>query len=100
MELDDFYTHGHWEVRVSKNYAFICCPLMNGILTFGEKRLVYEELKTLEDRLRIEGKSEVTGYTSIHKPHIMRMFTKLGYNPFYLSLKKNILWFKKELQHV
>jgi hypothetical protein len=97
VDLVAFYNHGHWEVRTSKNCAFICCPLMDRLVSFQQKREIYQEIKGLEIDLAADGKSEIVAYTGIGNPHIMLMFTKLDYVPFYLSLKKKILWFKKEL---
>ena len=100
MESHQCSNHGYWEVRESKNYAFLCCPIMEGMLTFKEMRLIYQQYKILERVLKVKGVGEIVGYTSIYNPHIMKMFIKLGFSPFYLSLKKNILWFKKETQNV
>ena len=100
MKLKEFYNMGYWEVRCSKNYAFLCCPIMEGLLTFKEKRLIYQQLKILERTLKTQGKSEVVCYTGLKNEHIMRMLAKMKYSPFYISLKKNILWFKKELKNV
>ena len=100
MDYQDYYNHGSWEVRCSKNYAFICCPVMNGLVSFSEQRKIYHDLKVLELDLQAQGKAEIAAYTSIYHPHIMLMFKKLDYTPFHLSLERKILWFKKELQNV
>ena len=48
----------------------------------------------------LEVTEDELGVLKAKHPHIMKMFIKLGFSPFYLSLKKNILWFKKETQNV
>ena len=100
MESVDFYNHGCIEVRLSKSYAFICCPLMEKVLAFAEIRKIYQDLKVLELDLQMNGLKEVVGYTRLINTHVMKMFVKLGYKPFHLSLKREILWFKKELSNV
>ena len=90
-----FFRHGHWEVRTQKGYAFLCCPSMERILTFGQKRQVYKELFSLEKMLE-DGYSCWIGYTDITNVHIIRMYSKIGCKPFHYSLEYNILWFKKE----
>jgi len=92
----EYSKHGYWEVRCSKNYAFVCCPIMEQQLSFRTKREIYSELKILELELQMDGREEIVGYTKISNPHIMIMFAKLGYVPFHLSVKKQVLWFKKE----
>jgi len=72
---------------------------MDGYLTFHNKRVIYKEFKELEKTLKMKYR-EITVYTHLDRPHIMRMITKLGYKPFHLSLEKNVLWFKKETRYV
>ena len=91
MESVAFSKHGTWEVRRSKNYAFICCPLMNQFLTFSQKKQVYTDLKDLEFKLATDDVVQIIGYTRLDKPNIMKMFTKVGYKPFHISLKKEVI---------
>lgn len=72
---------------------------MDSMLNFRTMRIIYKEFKELETNLKPKYK-EIVMYTHINYPHIMIIITKLGYTPFYLSLQKNVLWFKKEMKNV
>lgn len=97
--LVDFSKYGHLEIRRSKNYAFVCCPLMDYSLDLKTMRSIYRDFKKLEIELSDKCK-EIIMYTHLNYPHIMRIIAKLGYTPFHLSLQKNVLWFKKETKNV
>jgi hypothetical protein len=99
-ELADYYRKGLLEVRRSDNYAFICCPAMDEYISVGQQRQVYKDLKCIEFELCMDNVCQAVVYTKINNPHMMVMFAKMGYKPFHLSIKRNVLWFKKELQNV
>jgi hypothetical protein len=91
-----YFKQGDWEVRTERDYAFICCPCMNGELSFGRMRRIYKGLLKIEKMLK-KKHSYWVGYTHAKNDHIMRMYTKVGCKPFHYSLKHNVLWFKKEI---
>lgn len=99
-ELVDYYKKGDLEVRRSNGYAFVCSPIMEGIISFGKKKRIYKDLKCLEFELCMDGVCKIVMYTKISNPHMMVMIAKLGYKPFHLSTKRKVIWFKKELQNV
>jgi hypothetical protein len=68
-------------------------------MPFSSKKMVLTGLREIEERLLQECK-RIVAYTSIYSPHVMRMFKKVGYEPFFMSLKDNVIWFRKELFNV
>ena len=92
----------HWGYAVfapDKNWAHIFCPTtheyrVNG---FGDMRAIYRELKSLESDLKeLDFKGWVL-WTDLTNVHMMKILTKLGSFPYGIDLKKETIWFKKEL---
>jgi hypothetical protein len=101
MEVKKLDSLKYWNIKRHKdfkNFVIITCPAMNKPeLSFGVKRKIYVEIKRIGEHIGPDVTHWV-GYCKLTDPHIMRMWTKIGAQPFYISLKSNNLWFKKELR--
>lgn len=63
----------------------------SGKLNFSQKRLFYKNLKIIERTL----KKPWVAYTKITNPVMMRIFKKLGCEPYHMDLAYDSIWFIK-----
>ena len=85
----------HWKINSSnKDWLFLFAPILDGELSFKEKREVVSEFKLIEDDIKPPSKGWIM-YTKLANPHIMIMCLKLGGIPY--DIKRGVIWFKKEL---
>jgi len=92
----------HWGYTVfvsDKNWANIFCPTtheyrVNG---FGDMRAIYRELKSLELDLKKLGFKGWVLWTQLANMHMMKILTKLKSLPYFIDVKRETIWFKKEL---
>ena len=89
----------HWKFEDLRNgYVNIYSDTINaGIDDFKTKREVYKELKEIESGLKDVGFTGWVAWTYIINPHIMKMYVKVGAQPYRINLKQETIWFKKEL---
>ena len=89
----------HWKFEDLKNgWVNIYCPTLHeGISDFKTKREVYVELKQIESDLKDAGFTGWAAWTYVKNPHIMKMYAKVGAQPYRLNIKQETIWFKKEL---
>jgi hypothetical protein len=68
--------------------------------TFKERKALRKELSEIEKTV---GNGWVS-WTLSSRPHIIRLFTKVGAHPFIVTLNTDkeghIIWFKKEIKNV
>lgn len=68
------------------------------ISDFKTKREIVVEIKKIEAAIRQSSAVKGwLGYTALKNDHIMRMYTKLGAEPYRVDLKDDNLWFRREL---
>lgn len=95
--MDSLDNLEYWKAVDRGDYAFIYCPtLTKGVKRFGEKIKVYKEFQKMEELLKKKFFWWV-GYTKLENSHIMRMFVKVGAQPFYINLRQNAIWFMKDI---
>ena len=89
----------HWKFQDLQNgYANIFCQaITDGIDDFKTKREVYVELKEIESGLKDAGFAGWVAWTKIDNPHIMKLYVKVGAQPYRLNLKQETIWFKRML---
>ena len=92
----------HWKFENLRNeYVNIFSETINaGIDDFKTKRAVYKELKGIEVALKEAGFTGWVAWTYLNNIHIMKMYVKVGAQPYRINLKQETIWFKKELQDV
>jgi hypothetical protein len=97
----------HWKILNNYDgYYHIISPTMamndeKMFELFGEKKALYKGLKDIENQLKSLNALGWFSDTSTLKPHIMRLFTKIGAIPYRIVTDKNPskdrIWFKKSL---
>ena len=92
----------HWGYQVNcinTNYATINCPTIheNKVYGFKEMRAIYREFIELEKTLKALGFVGWVSWTKLVNTHIIKMFTKLKSYPYGIDVKKETIWFRKEL---
>ena len=92
----------HWKFENLRNgYANIFCQaITDGISDFKTKREVYIELKEIEAGLKQAGFCGWVAWTYLNNIHIMKLYVKIGAQPYRINLTQETIWFKKELQDV
>ena len=97
MEIENNDSLKYWQVQKWSNVAILTCPEMDkDTLPFGTKRAILVELKKLQKRLSGMSYSWWAGYAKLTDPHIMRMWVKVGGEPFYVNLKSDHIWFRRK----
>lgn len=94
----------HWKIiGFINDYAHLTSPTMEKndpevFKDFKDRKALRKELKELENTI---GKGWIS-WTLTSRPHIIRLFTKIGATPFLISLdtdeKGHIIWFKRDLR--
>ena len=89
----------HWKFEDLRNgYANIFSDTINaGITDFKTKREVYKELKEAERGLSEIGFKGWVAWTYLVNTHIMKMYVKVGAQPYRINLKQETIWFRREL---
>lgn len=92
----------YWDIKTVDNWVFIFCPIMEDAVaskSFNIRRQLYVEFKKLEQIIN-QSKDYFKGwiaYTKLENPHIMKMYVKVGANPYKINIKEETIWFKKEI---
>ena len=90
----------HWGFRDLRNgFACIYCPILHEdrVDGFSTKKEIYRELKELEINLKAVGFKGWVTYTELINTHIMKFLTKLKSFPYGIDIKRETIWFRKEL---
>lgn len=94
----DYYKHWKYKQH-NPEVAIVWCPTIHDGFAkgFNIKKQVILELKRLHKDLKLFGFQILVMYTELQNPHIMRLLTKVGYDPYIIDLNTNRLWFRKEI---
>ncbi|OGW44448.1 MAG: hypothetical protein A2Y66_01775 [Nitrospirae bacterium RBG_13_41_22] len=97
----------HWQIlKITNEYAHISSPslILNDrkvFENFKEKKELRQGLKDLEEHLKNLGIKKWVSWTLTSRPHIMRLFSKIGAKPYNIQTDKDsakdMIWFKKEI---
>lgn len=97
----------NWQrLDVLNNYVHIMSPTMavNDTAVFSSyraKRDLVEDFHKLEAELKNEGYDGWFSWTLFSRPHVMRLFTKVGARPYmsktFKDPSKDMIWFIKEV---
>ena len=92
----------HWGYTVlvnDKKWANIFCPTLteDRVNGFGDMRAILRELKSLEIDLRKLGFRGWVLWTELKNIHIIKILTKLKSFPYGINIKRETIWFRKEL---
>ena len=90
----------HWGMTDLRNgFANIYCPTIHEdkVEGFKVKREIYREFKELETNLKAAGFRGWVSWTKLENSHIMKFLAKLRALPYGIDVKKETIWFRKEL---
>ena len=89
----------YWKMKEKGSKIHFYCPVLDSKCdkSFKMLRAMYKELKYIES---VMGKRYSTAvmYTEIKYQNVVKMITKLGYEPYYTNLDFYTIWFKKSLR--
>ncbi|MEW6214105.1 MAG: hypothetical protein AB1478_02705 [Nitrospirota bacterium] len=90
----------HWRYFIRPDgYVEIICPTMHkGIEEFKLKKEVYKDFKELTDMILVNGYKGWIGNTKITFPNIMKMFVKVGAQPYFIDLQTENIFFVREVK--
>lgn len=97
----------HWEIiEFYQDYAHITSPTMASndpelFKSFSARKALRKGLKDLENIIHNDSRHGWVSWTLTSRPHIIRLFTKVGAKPFQINLKSDdeghVIWFKKTI---